>query len=179
MKLWYKQNPQLLENEINLMNQFQGFTLEKLDDGRLYWFGDIEIAIRDEVVRYSVMIVYENGHPYWKLGSSVTVYYIDPEIESLRPFTSLRLEDTPFHLCNQINTSVDQLHYNAIWIQDGDNCFQCDVPTSCSELKLHVAWLTIYEHFKLLNVEKFQWNVIEHKFPEITDKIHTILYGEI
>lgn len=46
MKRWYEINPELLDIEkVAMSKAFPYFTLDKLDDGRLCWIGQIESLI--------------------------------------------------------------------------------------------------------------------------------------
>ena len=98
---WYERDPGLLEMEkIAMSKAFPGFTLDKLDDGRLYWFGELTPGIYEtkfgQRLSYAVMAVYNNNHPQQVMGSSVRVYPVSPDVDELiercgfRPYNLLR-----------------------------------------------------------------------------------------
>lgn len=85
---WYEAKPNLLIAEkITMANNFPQFKLDKLDDGRLCWLGILEPGIYEskfgEKRQYYVMAVYDNNHPKQKMGSSVRVYPLMPDVDEL------------------------------------------------------------------------------------------------
>ncbi|MBD5211439.1 MAG: hypothetical protein HDS77_09325 [Bacteroidales bacterium] len=114
---WYEANPTLLTMEkIAMERNFPQFTLDKLDDGRLCWVGILEPGIYEskfgEKRQYHVMAVYDNNHPNQKMGSSVKVYPLMPDVDELietcgfRPFHLLIDEVGNLYLCT--NEAADQ-----------------------------------------------------------------------
>ena len=114
---WYEANPTLLTMEkIAMGRNFPQFTLDKLDDGRLCWVGVLEPGIYEskfgEKRQYHVMAVYDNNHPNQKMGSSVKVYPLMPDVDELiescgfRPFHLLQDEVGNLYLCT--NEAGDQ-----------------------------------------------------------------------
>jgi len=114
---WYDIDPTLLTMEkIAMARNFPQFTLDKLDDGRLCWVGVLEPGIYEskfgEKRQYHVMAVYDNNHPNQKMGSSVKVYPLMPDVDELiescgfRPFHLLRDEVGNLYLCT--NEAGDQ-----------------------------------------------------------------------
>ena len=102
---WYEKDPGLLMAEKAAMNRyFPGFTLDKLDDGRLAWVGKLKIGILGGNEWY-IMAVYNNNHPYQVMGSSVRVYLIEPNIDDLinalgwRPLHLLLDSNNQLYLC--------------------------------------------------------------------------------
>lgn len=80
---WYERDPDLLAMEKVAMKKcFPGFQLEKLDDGRLAWFGPLNIGIMGDN-QWHIMAVYNNNHPEQVMGSSVRVYLVQPDIDEL------------------------------------------------------------------------------------------------
>ena len=82
---WYLSNPELLEKEkLEMKKYFPNFTLDKLEDGRLYWMGELNPGIYETKFgvkkTYTVMAVYNNNHPEQVMGTSVIVYPILPDI---------------------------------------------------------------------------------------------------
>lgn len=114
---WYEKDPQLLQNEKFAMARFYpDFTLDKLEDGRLCWVGVLEAGVYEskfgEKRQYHVMAVYDNNHPNQKMGSSVKVYPLIPDVDELiesagfRPFHLLQDEVGNLYLCT--NEAKDQ-----------------------------------------------------------------------
>lgn len=114
---WYEANPTLFTMEkIAMERNFPQFTLDKLDDGRLCWVGVLEPGIYEskfgEKRQYHVMAVYDNNHPNQRMGSSVRVYPLMPDVDELiescgfRPFHLLRDEVGNLYLCT--NEAGDQ-----------------------------------------------------------------------
>ena len=96
---WYETNPTLLTMEkIAMERNFPQFSLEKLDDGRLCWVGMLEPGIYEskfgEKRQYHIMAVYDNNHPNQKMGSSVKVYPVMPDVDELIEICGFR----PLHL---------------------------------------------------------------------------------
>ena len=95
---WYELDPELLEMEKAAMARaFNGFELGKLDDGRLYWVGDVtpgiyesKFGIRNRKT-YTLMAVYQNYFPMFTMGYSVYVYPIMPDACELIDFWGFRL----------------------------------------------------------------------------------------
>ena len=114
---WYDANPTLLTMEkIAMERNFPQFTLDKLDDGRLCWVGILEPGVYESKFgqkrQYHVMAVYDNNHPNQKMGSSVRVYPLMPDVDELiescgfRPFHLLKDDVGNLYLCT--NEAGDQ-----------------------------------------------------------------------
>ena len=100
MKQWYEINPELLEMEkIAMAKTFPHFTLDKLDDGRLYWIGEISpiVTIPNVPIRkYTIMVLYPKEYPQSITSDCHTLIIIllQPEIDeisgahTLNPFQS-------------------------------------------------------------------------------------------
>lgn len=100
MKQWYEIDPELLEMEkITMAKLFPKFTLNKLEDGRLYWIGEIVpiVTIPDVPIRtYTILVLYQKEHPHSVDSDKPTVIIIPlvPEIDeifgahTLTPFQS-------------------------------------------------------------------------------------------
>ena len=138
---WYEQNPMLLEAEKAAMAKcFPHFTLDKLDDGRLYWIGSLTPGIYEtkfhQRMTYTVMAVYNNNHPQQVMGSSVRIYPVLPDVDDLiekagfRPYHLLRDSDNNLYLCTNEADNVST----------GDT-----VTTAASVLAWAVKWLSCYE----------------------------------
>lgn len=132
---WYERDPSLLDDEIAGMQQaFPDFELERLDDGRLAWIGNLNVGVIGKNV-WSVMAVYNNNHPYAQMGSSVRVYLIEPSIEELiddlgwTPTHLLRSEAGPY-LCT---AQAEDIRVGSV------------VTSAASVLAWAVKWLMAFE----------------------------------
>lgn len=138
---WYENNPTLLEMEkIVMQKAFPDFELGKLDDGRLYWVGKLNLGIYEskfnEPLEYHIMALYQNNHPNQQMGSSVRVYPIIPDVQELidkcgfRPHHLLKDSDNQIYLCT--NYAEDQ--------KVGD-----EITTAASVLGWACKWFSAYE----------------------------------
>ena len=138
---WYERDPELLEMEkIAMAKAFPNFTLDKLDDGRLYWIGELTPGIYEtkfnERLTYTVMAVYNNNHPQQVMGSSVRVYPVLPDVEDLINRCGFR----PFHL---LRDSSENLY---LCTNEADNVLTgATVTSAASVLGWAVKWLMSYE----------------------------------
>ena len=138
---WYETNPTLLAAEKAAMAQcFPGFELGKLDDGRLYWEGELSPGVYETKFgckrSYYVMAVYQNNHPNQQMGSSVYVYLVNPDYEDiLREYGS-----HPHHLLRDSAGEIYLCTTEAGFVQTGNT-----VTTAASVLAWAVKWLLAYE----------------------------------
>jgi hypothetical protein len=81
---WYEKDPDLLEAEKEAMRRlFPEFQLEKLEDGRFCWSGQVNPRGADGGV-WILQAVYDHDHPHNKRhGGSVHVYSIKPDLDEL------------------------------------------------------------------------------------------------
>lgn len=81
---WYNRDMELYSGEVEVMRKrFPYFKMDKLDDGRLCWEGDIKPGLIGDN-SYHLMLVYDNNHPNNSTyGGSVKVYLVNPSIEKL------------------------------------------------------------------------------------------------
>jgi len=81
---WYERDKQLLELEKAAMrSSFPHFELGKLDDGRLYWTGQLK-PMGDNDITWTLMAIYDHDHPNNSTyGGSIKVYSIDPDLDEL------------------------------------------------------------------------------------------------
>ena len=80
---WYEKDRSLYNAEIAAMSLFPNFRLDKLDDGRLCWIGNLNPNGNDGGV-WTIMAVYDNNHPHNNsYGGSVKVYSIKPDLNEL------------------------------------------------------------------------------------------------
>lgn len=133
---WYEHTPQLLEAEMVAMNHaFPGFTLDKLDDGRLVWVGYLNIGILGDN-EWHIMAVYNNNHPYPVMGGSVKVYVIDPDMSEIIE----ELEWCRSHLCRD---SYGELYLSLFFATDMGR--EGRVTSAASHIAMAVKWLTAFE----------------------------------
>ncbi len=138
---WYESNPTLLEAEKAAMAKcFPNFELGKLDDGRLYWMGELAPGVYETKFgrkkSYTVMAVYQNNHPVQQMGSSVFVYPVLPDADEL-------IHDGPFCTAHMLYDSVREKYIctaNADDIRVGNT-----KTTAASVLGWAVKWLLAYE----------------------------------
>ena len=151
---WYETNPTLLEAEKAAMRKcFPHFTLDKLDDGRLYWLGDLTPGIYETKfgVRktYTVMAVYNNNHPEQVMGSSVRIYPVLPDVDDLINQAGFR----PYHL---LRDSSDNLYLCTA--EAGDVATGTTITTAASVIAWAVKWLMSYELVLTGDLSKDKFN---------------------
>ena len=138
---WYENDPALLEAEKAAMHKcFPDFTLDKLDDGRLYWMGELRPGIYEtkfhKKMTYTVMAVYNNNHPQQVMGSSVRIYPVLPDVDELIDMCGFR----PYHL---LRDSKDNLY---LCTNEAGNVATGTTTTSAaSVLAWAVKWLMSFE----------------------------------
>ena len=151
---WYEDDPALLEAEKAAMHKcFPGFTLDKLDDGRLYWIGELTPGIYEtkfhEKKTYTVMAVYNNHHPQQVMGSSVRIYPVLPDVDDLIKMCGFR----PYHL---LRDSQDNLY---LCTNEAGNVVTGSTTTSAaSVLAWAVKWLMSFELVLTGDLSKDKFN---------------------
>ena len=138
---WYNENPSLLEGEKMAMGKFfPNFKLDKLEDGRLYWMGELSPGIYETKfgVRktYNVMAVYNNNHPQQVMGSSVRIYPVLPDVQDLIDECGFR----PHHLLRDSNENLYLCTNQAGNVKTG-----ATTTSAASVLAWAVKWLSCYE----------------------------------
>ena len=130
--IWYEKDPQLLAAEKEVMGKFfPGFQLDRLEDGRLCWIGNLNPRGSNGGV-WNLMAIYDNNHPHSNsFGGSLKVYSIEPDLNELFEAAGelphvLRDGNGELYLCTarhqDINTSQGQasaattLGWAAKWI---------------------------------------------------------------
>ncbi len=151
---WYEKDPELLEMEKAAMHRcFEGFKLEKLDDGRLYWIGELTPGIYEtkfgERLTYTVMAVYNNNHPEQIMGSSVRIYPILPDVDDLIDRAGFR----PYHLLRDSNNNSYLCTNEAGNVSTGST-----ITTAASVMAWAVKWLSCYELVLTGDLSKEQFN---------------------
>ncbi|MCR8912900.1 hypothetical protein NW211_12940 [Barnesiella sp. ET7] len=133
---WYEREPQLLEVEKEAMNHmFQGFTLDKLDDGRLVWVGSLNIGVLGDN-EWHIMAVYNNNHPSPVMGGSVKVYVVEPDMEEL-------MEELEWCRSHLYRDSCGSLYLSLFFDTDMGNGTY--VTSAASHIAMAVKWLTAFE----------------------------------
>lgn len=138
---WYEMNPTLLTMEkLAMQNNFPQFTLDKLDDGRICWVGVLEPGIYESKFgqkrQYHVMAVYDNNHPNQRMGSSVKVYPLMPDVDELIEMCGFR----PYHLL------VDPVGNRYLCTNEaGDQKVGVTTTTAASVLGWATKWLIAFE----------------------------------
>lgn len=135
---WYQDNPQMLEDEKDLMRQspFSDFELYRLNDGSLCWIGTLRPGIMKDI-EWEVMAVYPNNYPAPRMGGSVRVYLRNPTVQNVHD----ALGYWPHHLINDgeggrflCTTRAEDLQYS-----------RYSYSTAVTTLALAVKWLTALE----------------------------------
>jgi len=133
---WYEKDPGLLSAEKAAMAYaFPYFTLDKLDDGRLAWIGELNIGVMGDT-SWNIMAVYNNNHPQQVMGSSVRIYLVDPDINDLIDGMGW----TPTHLLRDSNNQVYLCTAEAGNIKTGKA-----VTSAASVIAWAVKWLMAFE----------------------------------
>ncbi len=133
---WYEKDPGLLIAEKAAMHHaFPGFTLDKLEDGRLAWVGSLNIGILGDN-EWHIMAVYNNNHPEQVMGSSVRVYLIQPDIDELIKDLGWR----PLHLLMDSNNQLYLCTAEAGNIKTGK-----ETTSAASVIAWAVKWLMSFE----------------------------------
>ncbi len=138
---WYENDPELLEMEkMAMAKAFDGFELGVLDDGRLYWIGDVTPGVYEtkfgERKTYTLMAVYEQNHPRQAMGSSVHIYPVLPDVDDLIDFCGFR----PSHLLPDSNGQ-----WYLCTAEESDTKAGSTITTAASVLAWAIKWLTAYE----------------------------------
>ena len=80
---WYEKDRDLYNAEVEAMKVFPNFRLEKLDDDRLCWIGNLNPNGKSGGT-WTIMAVYDHNHPHNNTyGGSVKVYSVKPDLNEL------------------------------------------------------------------------------------------------
>ena len=146
---WYEKDPILLEAEKAAMHKyFPHFTLDKLDDGRLYWAGALNVGVIGDR-EWNIMAVYDNNHPNQVMGSSVKIYLVEPDIDEVIADLGWR----PFHLLRDSNNNQYLCTAEAGNIKTGR-----ESTSAASVIAWAVKWLMSLELVLTGNLTKEQFN---------------------
>lgn len=127
MEQWNEKSPMLLETEKEVMQQnYPDFKLDKLDDGRLCWYGQVKSPMFEEII-YTLVVIYNSNHPSCVMGSSIRIFLIDPDDDSYLRYGTFRPEYTPFGLCSQPLMDTSGVHFEGVWIQHDSILRQCRI----------------------------------------------------
>ena len=81
---WYDREPWRLQGEKEGMARFfPRFQLYQMNDGRLYWHGKIHLGILQNGWDWEVAAIYNNDHPAPRMGGSVRVVLLTPDIDTV------------------------------------------------------------------------------------------------
>ena len=81
---WYDREHWRLQGEKEIMARFfPRFRLYKMNDGRLYWHGKIHLGLLEDGWDWEIAAIYNNDHPAPKMGGSVHVVLITPDIDTI------------------------------------------------------------------------------------------------
>jgi len=82
---WYEHDKELLQEEKRAMARFfPDFRLDKLDDGRLYWYGYVKPGVLNPDEKWYLQVIYQNNHPdNSTYGGSIRVYSIEPDLNKM------------------------------------------------------------------------------------------------
>jgi len=143
---WYKNDPQLLRQEKKAMRQFfPQFSLDKLGDKRLYWYGRLETDLRPNGF-WHLQAIYDHNHPdNSNYGGSIKVYSIEPDLEDFAsdlggiPHT-LRDSSSHIYICtarsedvragNVVTSAASSLAWAVKWISAFELWMAGDLTTS-------------------------------------------------
>lgn len=179
MEQWYEKSPMLLEAEKEVMRQnYPDFKLDKLDDGRLFWYGQVKSTMFEDIT-YTLMVVYNSNHPSWVMGSSIRIYLIDPDDDSYLRNGTFRPEYTPFRLCSQPLMDTSGVLFEAVWIHHDSIIAENTLPTAVSDLRLYLAWLNIRECQKQYGHKYPDYSTLLKDFPLLNNVVSKLIYGNI
>lgn len=153
---WYEADPELLEMEkIAMGKAFDGFELGKLDDGRLYWIGNVTPGVYETKFgvanrkTYTLMAVYQQNHPMQVMGSSVHVYPVLPDVQDLIDVCGFQ----PAHLLWDSNRQLYLCTAERDDVKAGNT-----ITTAASVIAWAIKWLTCYELVLTGDLTKEQFN---------------------
>jgi len=116
---------------------FPRFTLDQLDDGRLYWYGAIKTRVLNDDNEWYLQVIYQNNHPdNSTYGGSIRVYAIDPDLDELYAEIGniphvLRDENGHLYICTA---------------RQGDFLANAEESSSAaSAIAWAVKWITVFE----------------------------------
>jgi hypothetical protein len=136
---WYERSPELLAAErLAMRKYFPSFQMEKLDDGRLCWVGDLNPSGAAGGV-WTLQAIYDNDHPHNKrFGGSIRVYSIKPDLDELYKEVHglphvLPDEYDHYYMCTARMEDVDE---------GGENG---DVTSASKSISWAVKWILMVE----------------------------------
>jgi hypothetical protein len=82
---WYERDPELFEAELGAMQHFfPQFRPDRLEDGRMAWFGALSSGIPGSDRQWFLQLVYDHDHPHAdNHGGSISVFPVEPNLASI------------------------------------------------------------------------------------------------
>lgn len=171
MTQWYEEHPDLLEKEKGFMNKhFLQFELEKLDDGRLCWIGEINSPFNSDV-SYILLVLYHSNYPSWVMGSSISVYMIEPDDSDYMKYGPRYI----LGLKCQVAMDNYGICYMAIW---KEQYYETQEP-AVTVLRRYIAWLYVTECYLQYGTRTFDYTKLIQLYPSLETTIKNLIYGKI
>ena len=135
---WYERDPQMLDDEIDLMRQstFKNFELYKLEDGSMCWIGTVKPGFMEDM-EWELLAIYPPNYPTPVMGGTVRVYLRQPTVEDVHD----ALGYYPHHLINDGEGGKFLCTTRAEDLTNTAHSYSTAVTT----LALAVKWLTALE----------------------------------
>jgi hypothetical protein len=157
---WYERDPKLLVAEKYAMNKFfPNFQLSKEEDGRYSWIGTINTGnmpldsewsqLLGDNNNWTLQIVYDHSFPISRMGGSVKIYTINPDIDVL----SKELGWTPHHLLRDEGGSNYLCTAESANVKAGNT-----VTSAATTLSWAVKWIMVYEMVLMGDVSTSQFD---------------------
>ena len=143
---WYKSDPDLLQLEIRIMQDFkQNIKMEAeygfLQDGRMYWAVQLYPGMSDINKNWALMLVYDSDHPYTAFGGSVRVYPVIPDFKEMQ----IMVNDssvTPKKIPWILRDSNDLIYIDTSHLKHQNECL---ISTATTHLKEMIRWICYFE----------------------------------
>jgi len=140
---------------------FNGFTLGKLDDGRLYWIGDVTPGVYETKFgvqnrkTYTLLAVYQNNFPMFTMGYSIYVYPLNPDASELIDLWGFRL--------HFLSDSDSNLHFDFSY-----DCHQwpTNTPNAASMIYKSLSLLTAAELVLVGELSKEDFLKAYHRYEQ-------------
>lgn len=187
MKQWYTVNPSLLQQEKALMAQhFPQFSLEKSENGNLYWLGELSIdnkQIIEKPKKYTVCAVYANIYPQARMDYPIRVYPVIPDVGEMqekygRASLNFRPDENPYGYGSQILMDSASNFYVATLKEDKMNNY-----SAVKELRFFECWLQLCLCVGAMRLEapamQISWKSLTARYKHLENYISKRIYGKI